>query len=733
MAEYQERIGQQVGDYHLLRWLGGGGFGDVYLAEHIRDHNQVAVKVLQIRLSLRHPHIMPLLDFGLSEQDEPFLVMDYAPKGTLRDRHPKGSRVPLFTVLDYTTQLASALQYAHEQRLVHRDVKPENMLLRSDDVLLLSDFGIATAAYSTHSLSANAGVGGTIPYMAPEQLEGKPRAASDQYALAVVIYEWLTGRCPFMGTAVEVAMQHVMKSPPRLLDQVAGLPQEVEDVLLKALAKDPKERFASVQAMVLALQQASAPPTLLRPASGTPWQLPLAAFPANTIPPSIPPSLLVPPPVAFTPSPVAQGPLLPLVQHNRDILISHEKHTPIPPHRSIEPPVIASTVSATPLVPKPSFSKASIALLVILILLLIGALGSYAWSANTSHLAATATVVAYSGGTATARAAPTATVSAAISAYNTYASQHGMVFGFDAQHTHNNSYERILNSATVSGLKKKWVYQVGASVGSSAPAVVNGTVYVGAWDGKLYAIDVVSGTKRWTYQTNNHIISSPAVVGGVVYIGSWDGNLYAIDAISGNKKWAYQTGGSIYGSSPAVVDGVVYIGSWDGKLYAIDVASGSQKWTYQTGDSITSSPAVVDGVVYVGSQDHSLYAVDAISGNKKWAYQTGSYIDSSPAVADGMIYIGSVKDHTLYAIEGASGNKKWSYRTGGDIEGPPTVAGGVVYISSRDYSFYAIDAISGNKRWSYQTGGGTDAAPAVADGVIYVGSNDANFYAFSLQ
>src|SRR5947207_10610447 len=147
MANQYERLGESVGDYRLLQWLGGGGFGDVYLAEHLHDHTQVAIKVLGIRLTnpddlrsflnearmfrLHHPHIMPLLDFGLSQQDEPFLVMDYAPKGTLRDRHPKGSRVPLPTIVHYANQVASALHYAHEQRLLHRDVKPEKMLLRS--------------------------------------------------------------------------------------------------------------------------------------------------------------------------------------------------------------------------------------------------------------------------------------------------------------------------------------------------------------------------------------------------------------------------------------------------------------------------------------------------------------------------------------------------------------------------------------------------------------------------
>ncbi len=273
MADHLDRIGQQVGDYRLLRWLGGGGFGNVYLAEQVRDRFQVAIKLLQIRLSrseelkafineartirLKHAHIVPLLDFGISREEIPFLVMEYAVQGTLRDRYPKGTQVRLTTVVSYVQQVASALQFAHEQRLVHRDVKPENMLLRADGTVLLSDFGIASVAHSSHSLSLHQGVGGTIPYMAPEQIQGQAQAASDQYSLGVVAYEWVAGRRPFEGTSVEVAMQHAMKSPPSLVEQAPTLSKEVEQVVFKALTKDPKQRFPSVQAFASALELAS--------------------------------------------------------------------------------------------------------------------------------------------------------------------------------------------------------------------------------------------------------------------------------------------------------------------------------------------------------------------------------------------------------------------------------------------------------------------------------------------
>src|SRR5579859_6700425 len=272
MVRHLDRIGQRIGDYRLLSWLGGGGFGDVYLAEQIRDHSQVAIKLLHIRLSrseevkafineartmrLEHAHIVPLLDFGISQEEIPFLVMEYVVRGTLRDRYPRGSQVSFPLAVNYAQQVGSALQYAHEQNLVHRDVKPQNMLLRADGTVLLSDFGMVAVAHSSDAESLYREVSGTIPYMAPEQIQGYPRAASDQYSLGLVVYEWITGRLPFEGTPTEVAVQHALKPPPSLVAQVPMLPSAVDDVVLKALAKDPKDRFVTVRDFTEALEQA---------------------------------------------------------------------------------------------------------------------------------------------------------------------------------------------------------------------------------------------------------------------------------------------------------------------------------------------------------------------------------------------------------------------------------------------------------------------------------------------
>ena len=271
-----DRIGQQLGNYRLLRLLGQGGQASVYLGEHLYLGSQAALKIrhavltgeeravflqeAQTLVRLTHPHIVRVLDFALQD-GMPFLVMEYAPHGTLRKLHPRGTQLPLDVILPYIQQVASALQYTHDQGLIHRDVKPENMLLSSRDEVLLSDFGLVMLAPQTLSSGGTErmepSLAGTTPYLAPEQLRGKTRPASDQYALGVVVYEWLCGKPPFRGPLLEVAVQHVSVPPPSLREQVPDLSPAIEDVVLRALAKEPELRFARVQDFATALEQAS--------------------------------------------------------------------------------------------------------------------------------------------------------------------------------------------------------------------------------------------------------------------------------------------------------------------------------------------------------------------------------------------------------------------------------------------------------------------------------------------
>ncbi len=263
-----------TGNYLLLEKVGQSDFAEIYLGRHRDTQQIVAVKRLYGRMldeeaeiflqrteelvGLQHRHIVSVLDYGI-EDDTAYLVMDYAPQGSLRDRHPKGTRIPLETALDYVQQIASALQYIHDRGLVHRDIKPHNMLIGMRGEVMLSDFG---AMISSYSLQVRPGRSylkhfeGTVLYTAPEQLQGKPRRSSDQYALAIVIYEWLCGTWPFSGSFHEVAHQHLFVSPLPLQHHGYACPPNIERVLLRALEKDPSRRFSTITQFADELQWA---------------------------------------------------------------------------------------------------------------------------------------------------------------------------------------------------------------------------------------------------------------------------------------------------------------------------------------------------------------------------------------------------------------------------------------------------------------------------------------------
>jgi serine/threonine protein kinase len=277
-------IGLQLGKYRLIKLLGKGGHARVYLGEHISLHNKAAIKVLrsihtqeernrflgEARLvaKLSHPHIVRLMHFDIEENlamlpgGVPYLVMTWAERGSLRQAYPEGTVLPLDKIVLYLNQVADALQYAHNgaHQVVHLDVKPENMLIASTDDIMLSDFGIAVSGHITTAFPSQqnpqAEVIGTVAYIAPERLQGQERRASDQYSLAVVVYEWLTGAPPFVGDKNAVMMQHLTRQPPPIHARFPHISSEVEAVVMKALEKEPNDRYPSVKEFALAFEKA---------------------------------------------------------------------------------------------------------------------------------------------------------------------------------------------------------------------------------------------------------------------------------------------------------------------------------------------------------------------------------------------------------------------------------------------------------------------------------------------
>lgn len=279
----QDLIGQQLGNYRLSALLGKGGFAKVYLGEHIFLGSQAkaAIKVLnETKLSdedrqsflteartirkLNHPSIVKVLEFGIEvsrnvDGSIPYLVMDYAPNGTLRNRHARRVIVPIQQIVSYVDQVAEGLQYAHDLGTIHRDVKPENMLVMSMNDIVLSDFGIAVTSYDSknHIQTKEGMVQGTFAYIAPERFRGSTRRASDQYALGIVVYEWLSGNLPFKGTPEEIIYHHFHTPPPPLHGIYPHISQEIEVAVMRALAKDPEQRYPSIKDFAEALHFAA--------------------------------------------------------------------------------------------------------------------------------------------------------------------------------------------------------------------------------------------------------------------------------------------------------------------------------------------------------------------------------------------------------------------------------------------------------------------------------------------
>ena len=283
-------IGQSLGRYHILEQLGEGGMATVYKAYDTRLETDVAMKVIRTEnilpstlerslkrfereakalARLTHPNIVKVTDYGEYE-DKPYLVMPYLPGGTLKQK--LGKPIPWQEAARLLLPIARALDFAHRQNMIHRDVKPSNILITADGEPMLTDFGIAKILdlEETADLTGT-GMGiGTPEYMAPEQWTGKTSTLSDQYALGVVLYEMLTGRKPYSAdTPAAILLKQATEPLPRPGQFARDLPDKVERLLLKVLARNPADRYASMGEFAVALESTlsrSAAPTKQQPA-----------------------------------------------------------------------------------------------------------------------------------------------------------------------------------------------------------------------------------------------------------------------------------------------------------------------------------------------------------------------------------------------------------------------------------------------------------------------------------
>nr|WP_309099318.1 Stk1 family PASTA domain-containing Ser/Thr kinase [Fredinandcohnia onubensis] len=271
-------IGRRLsGRYKILEVIGGGGMANVYLARDVILERDVAIKVLRLDFSndeefikrfrreahaatsLAHPNIVSIYDVG-EEEDIYYIVMEYVPGQTLKQYIQRNAPLHPKEAINIMLQLTSAITHAHQNQIVHRDIKPQNILIDHDGTVKVTDFGIAVALSSTTITQTNS-VLGSVHYLSPEQARGgMSTRKSDIYSLGIVMFELLTGRVPFEGeSAVSIALKHLQSDTPSPKRWNATIPQSVENVILKATAKDPFHRFDSVEEMEEDLQTALFP------------------------------------------------------------------------------------------------------------------------------------------------------------------------------------------------------------------------------------------------------------------------------------------------------------------------------------------------------------------------------------------------------------------------------------------------------------------------------------------
>lgn len=262
-------IGRVIGGrYEILQRLGAGGMATVYLANHRLLERKVAVKILnpeyasdeefvrrfrreaQAAASLSHPNIVSIYDVG-HEGDIHYIVMEYVPGETLKELINREGPLPVRRAVDIATQICDALVCAHRNRIIHRDIKPHNILLTEDGRAKVSDFGIARAAASA-TLTHSGSIVGSVHYFAPEQARGSiTDEKSDVYSLGIVLYEMLTGKVPFQGESpISVALRHVQERIPSPRETVPSIPPEVERIVMQAAERDPQQRYQSAAQML---------------------------------------------------------------------------------------------------------------------------------------------------------------------------------------------------------------------------------------------------------------------------------------------------------------------------------------------------------------------------------------------------------------------------------------------------------------------------------------------------
>jgi outer membrane protein assembly factor BamB/predicted Ser/Thr protein kinase len=647
-GERYQQAWSQISRYELIAEIGRGGMGVVYRAYEAALDRTVALKVLAPELAnqpgfvarlrreaisaarLRHPNIALLYEFGQAD-DTAFLAMEYLPGRSLRQLLEPGP-LPFERALAILDQIGQALDYAHSMGIVHRDVKPSNILVGPADQAMLIDFGLAEVSECT-LLTADGAVLGTPHYMAPEQAAGRGAGErGDQYALAAVAYEMLTGMPPFHGRgATAVIHAHIYELPPPPTERRPTLPAAVNAVLLRALAKQPHERYASLAEFAAALRAALAPPAPARPSRarrvllGAVGGLVLAAVVLLA-------ALLSRGAGASTAlrdnAGAAERAGVPLP---RQVIWSYA-----PEHNLVGGPapvafdgmLIVGTLDGQVL----GFQAGS---------------GEQRWQAG--------------GAGAPLFGVPSA--------------GKGLVFV--------GSTDGHIQGLSLRSGNTTWQTPV-VGVARQAPTLDGDRLIVTTDKGYIYMLQAGSGQVIWDRPLQQSM--QPPTVGDRRIFLSAGPTLFALDANDGAVDWTFDAGGAI--TTRAVIAGdMVVVGTERGLLYALRIADGQLHLRYQASGALSAAPATGPDALYVVDQSGAVTAISPTSASVLWRFEAGSAIIASPLLADGKLLFGAANG-MFYALDARGGQMLARIQLGGSAVSPPALGDGLIFV--RADKIYAL-------------------------------------------
>ncbi|BBM82892.1 beta-alanine-activating enzyme beta-propeller domain-containing protein [Candidatus Uabimicrobium amorphum] len=650
--------------YQVLQELGRGGMGIVYRAQDEVFEREVAIKILRnfdgnhkmsarflreakAMAKLKHPNIVEIYDIGM-EKDFHYFTMEYVKGKNLRTLM-QSKKISVREAAKITIKILNALQHAHSNGIIHRDIKPDNIMI-SDKNVKVMDFGLAKMVEEKVRISQTGNAVGTVHYMSPEQMlaqRSKISYTTDIYSTGVTLYEILTGRTPFVAKSFAEAVKKINRPFTTPHEIKTKIPRQLSAICMKALQKKISKRYQSAEMFLEDLQnfvQSKQNVHAVRHSSRT---LPIFGV------------------IILCAICLLTLPLLSNKNKSETVRkVAPQKKTPTILYRgNLRRTGFYNT--------KPLTNVSQIR-----------------WSLPTKKRIKSSPVVSdnivyFAGYT-----------------HKVYALgvQSGKtIWEFTANDLIYSSpaiYDNVLYIGSHDGymyaLEKKngtliWKFRAQDSILSS-PAFNEGMVYFASHDHKIYAVNARTGKEVWSHKTGDKILSSPAIFDKTLFIGCNDGFLYAIKANSGELRWRFATNGVIK-SVPAIDDNAVYFGSFDHHVYAVS-HKGELLWRFKTGAEIHSSAAIKE-LIYVGSNDGYFYALDKNTGKLKWRNATKSPVVMSPCIFNNVLYYSSL-DGFLYCAYRRDGRILWRQKLNCTFSSP-TIGHNTLFCGGIDGTIYAVD------------------------------------------